>query len=384
MEEQVYVPNEMPSEEEPPRRDYPTQEVNLTREEFVSFSLLQAKVNGILRRRMLLLVLSLCLFAMTAVLAVWTYLDTGTLDIPAMVATPIMLVPILFSFVIVPSPLKRRAEKSYDQRQAQYADEMYGILTVYPDRVEKVGSFSTAKIPFNGHSLFVEREDLLVFLNRFSPALVLPARCITPEIAAEIWRAADKLPVTNRRFISRFRPQGKPEAPPPEREPEETLWEQMVVYTPEESYRMARPILIQRFWKLSPMMAILCLLGAYLLGWDGSGNVIPCILYFFVCLGLQTLFVLVLPLNRMKKALPMLETKDLTIHLRITEKLLYFRTNESGETGLFWASDVAHVYDKDDMVEIEYKNGGFLFIPKRFIADFPAFSAIINRCRSKQ
>ncbi len=377
MEEQVYMPNETS------QGDYLSQSINMTREEFVAFSLLQAKVNGILRRRKGMMVLSLCLFALMVMLVVWTYLETRTLDIPALVATPIMLIPILFSYGIVPSVLKKRAEKSYDERQAQYADEMYGILTVYPDRVEKVGSFSTARIPFNGHSLFVEREDMLVFLNRFSPALVLPARCTTPEMAAVIRKAADKLPVTNRMFISRFRPQGAPVCPPPEREQEEVLWEQMVVYTPEESYRATRPIFVQRFWKLSPMLAILCLLGAYLLGWDGSGNVIPCILYFLVCLVAQTLFVLVLPLNRVKKMAPMQETKDMTFYLRITEKLLYFRTAASGEMGIFW-KDIRHVYDKDDMVEIQYGSGGMLFIPKRFIQDFAAFSEIINRCRNKQ
>lgn len=383
MEEQVYIPNEMPPTEESPRGEYPAQEVNLTREEFVDFSLLQAQVNGILRRRKGMMVMSLCLFALMVLLVVWTYMETRTLDIPALVAAPIMLVPILFSYVIVPSTLKKRAEKSYDQRQAQYADNMYGILTVYPDRVEKVGTFSTARISFNGHSLFVERKDMLVFLNRFSPALVMPARCITPEMATEIWKAADKLPVTNRVFFSRFRPQGEPVTPPPDREPEEILWEQMVVYTPEENYRATRPILIQRFWKLSPMIAILCLLGAYLLGWDGSGNVIPCILYFLVCLVAQTLFVLVLPMNRAKKMATLLETKDMTFYVRITEKLIYFRTPNTGELGLFWY-DIRHVYDKDDMVEIQYNGGGLLCIPKRFIADFAAFEAIINRCRNKQ
>ncbi|MBQ8683801.1 MAG: hypothetical protein IJ518_04740 [Clostridia bacterium] len=378
MEEQFYTP-EQPTEAARPE-GYPSLPVNITREEFVAFSLLQARIIGVLRRRKAIIPLSLCLFAAMAGLLIWDFVEYGTVDIPSLVATVFMLLPILLSYGIIPVILRKKAEKSYDDRQARHADKMYGLLTVYPDRVEKVGTFSTAKIPLHGHTLFVERQDMLLFLNRLSPALVLPARCMTPEMTAVVKAAADKLPTTNRVFISRFQPLGQPVTPPPARPEEETLWEQMIVYTPEESYRVTKPVIVQRFWKMAPMVAGISLLGAYMLGWDGSGNIIPCILYFLVCMAVLTLLFLVTPLSRMKKMVPLQETKDLTVHLRITEKLVYFRTAASGEVGVFW-EDIDHVYDKDDMVEIEYKGGGLLFIPKRFIVDLQKFDEIIRKCR---
>lgn len=385
MEEQVHIPAPEQPDSQQPETGYPSLATNITREEFTAFFLLQAKVNGVLRRRKMTAVLSVVLFLLMAGLIVLDYVEFKQIDIPSLVLTPFMLLPILLSYGIIPLTLRKKAEKAYDKRQAQYPDSNYGVLTVYPDRVEKAGTFVTGKIPLHGHTLFVEREDMLLFINRLSPAIVLPARCMTPEMTAAVTAAANKLPVTNRVFISRFRPQGEPVSPPATPFVEETLWEQMVVYTPEENYRLGRHMAIQRFWKMAPVLAVFSLFGAYMMGWDGSGNVIPCILYFLVCLAALTLFLLVMPLSRMKKMAVLMETKDLTMYLRITEKVLYFRLDSSVEIGVFW-EDISHVYDKDDMVEVEYAGGGCLFIPKRFIADFAEFSKIVENCRkiSKQ
>ena len=367
---------------EAPETGYPSLAVDIQKEEFVEFSLLQAKVNGVLRRKKLMIPLSLLLFVMLTALIVWDYIELGRLDVVSVVVALFTLSPVaVFSFIL-PAVLKKKAEKAYLRRQKQLPDGLYGTLTVYPDRIEKVGSFSTAKICLNAHSLFIEREDMLLLLNRVSPALVLPARCMTPEMTALVRAAADKLPTTNRVFISRFVPRSEPVAQPVARPDEEVLWAQMVVYTPDESFRIGRQLLIQRYWKSAPGLAALSLLGAYLIAWNGSGNVISLALYFLVLMGAQTLLTLVLPMSRMRKMSTLQETRDLTAHFRITRQAVYFRHADAADLGIFW-DDILHVYDKEDMVEVEVRGGGGFQIPKRFIADFKEFSEIIDLCRKK-
>ena len=383
MEEFYTVPQEKPTQPTPSEERHPSLAVDIRREEFVAFSLLQAKVCGSLRRRRMTLVLSVCMTVLLIAFILWDWSTARILDPALIAATCLMLLPPVFSYAVMPILLKRKAEKTYDRQQTELNDSFYGVLTVYPDRVEKKNPRNTVKIPLNGHTLFVETEKMLLVINRYSPTLVLPARCMTEEMTTAVRMAADRLPTNRRVFLARFRPEGQPAIMPASCAPEETLWEQVVIYTPEEGFRVARPVVVKRFWQMAPLLAVISLLGGYMLGWDGSGNVIPFILYFLVCLAALTLFNLVLPISRLKRMSQVQESKDMTLRFRITDKAVYYQTPEFGEASLFW-SEISHVYDKGDMVEIEYRGAGCLCIPKRCVEDFAAFSEIIEKCRKNK
>ena len=372
-----------PTEESTQEASLPTLAVDILREEYEAFALLQGKVTGPMRRRVFSLLLSLILCLMLVGMIFLDWRETGRIDPVTVVAIPLMLLPTLFSYCLMPALLRRRARKGYDRRQQHYGDRFYGTVTVYPDRIEKTAVITntTVKIPLNAHTLFVEREDMMLVINRFYPSLVLPARCMTGGMAAAVRQAADRLPMGRRVFLSRLNPQNQPAVLPIDvSQPEETLWEQVVIYTPQESYQAARPLVFKQFWMRSPLFAILSLMMAYLLGWDGSGNLFTPMLWFLLCLGTLTLLNVVMPLSRMRRTARSQESRERTIRFRITQKAVYYSGLDVSEIGLLWA-EIAHVYDKDTMVEIEILHGGSLFIPKRCIEDLDRFDEIVRNCR---
>lgn len=374
MQEQDFVRNQP---------EQPDWYVDLTREEFVQFRMLLARVNGPLKMRIPTLVMALLCCGMLVALALMEWFEAGRQGYPdpvLLVGAVLVLVPGAYTCFYLPAKMKKTAGQQYD-RSVQSGMSYCGRLELYPDSVEKVGVTATARMPLDRGTLFIETTDMMVFTAAGSPAVVLPGRCLTESLATDIRRAADRLPPQNRRFLARIQTGGQVVAPPAEVKPEE-LWVSTFTYTEEEYATVLKGVLIQHFWRMAPLLMTVSVVGAMMFGWDGV-SLWSCVPFFLVLCGLFLLFNLILPLSRVKRQVPTLSTHDRTMQVRMDTLALRLKLPKGGENWVLWC-DVDHVYDKDTFVEILHNKKSSLHIPKRCIEDLPAFEAVINRCRGKK
>lgn len=382
MEENKIFEPETPEETTAPAREEGWY-VDLTREEFIQFRMLLARVNGPLKMRVPTMIMAaLCCFALLA-LALVEWMEAGKQGWPdptLLVGALLVLLPGFYTWFYLPAKMKKTAAQQYD-RSVRSGMSYCGRLTVFPHSIEKAGPTATASIPLDRSALFIETPEMMVFTAAGSPAVVLPGRCLTEALAGEIRRAADRLPPQNRRFIGRIQAKGQVIRPTEIPQPEE-LWVSTFTYTEEEYATVLKGLLTQQFWKMAPLLMATAVIGALMFGWDGV-SLWSCIPFFLVICGLFLLFNLILPLSRVKRQVPMTTAHDRTMQVRMDTMALRLKLPKGGENWVLWC-DVDHVYDKDSFVEIVHNKKASLHIPKRCIEDLKAFDAIVTRCRAQK
>ena len=362
----------------------PVRYVDLNRDEFIAFRMLTARLFGPLRQRIPTLIVSVlcCLMLGGYALFEWWALHfVGYPDPVLTVGAVLTLIPALIVCGYMPWKLKHDAGKQYD-RSVQAGMDFCGELTVYPDCIEKAGQTVTASIRVDNRMLFIETADMMVVTAVGSPAIVLPARCLTEGMAQTVRQAVERIPVRNRKFIARVVPRGEAvAAPKPVAKPEE-LWVNTFTYTAEEYTTVLRGIIQQHFWKMAPVLAAVSMMGALAFGYDGV-SLMPCIGYFVAFIALLMLFNLVMPLRRAKVQSANLSAHDLTMQVRMDTMALRVKLPKGAENWVLWC-DVDHVYEREDFVEIVHNKNASLYIPKRVIDDISALDAILKRCRGKR
>lgn len=358
--------------------------VNLNREEYVAFRMLAARLAGPLRMRKITLAMSLGCFLLLVGYALfewWQGLVTSP-DPVLLVGAVLVLIPMLIIWLYVPYDLRRKAEKEYDHSVGAGMD-FCGALVVGPDYIEKVGASATAHIRLDERALLIETAEMIAVMTAGSPAIVLPARCLTAEMAAAVRQAADeRIPARNRRFEERVQPKGEVVPPPEPRQKPEELWVTTFTYTAEEYAVVLKGIIQQHFWRASPIFAAIAVVGALAFGYDGE-SLLPCIGYFVAIMAILILFNLVLPLRRVTPQTQQLSAHDMTVQVRMDTMALRLKLPKGAENWVLWC-DVDHVYERDDFVEIVHNKKASLYIPKRCIDDLDALDAVIKRCKGEQ
>lgn len=357
--------------------------VDLNKEEFVAFHMLTARYFGPLRQRIPTLVVSVLSFLMLAGYAIFEWATknfTGAPDPVLLVGAALVLIPSLMIWLYVPSRLRRNAAKQYD-RSVEAGMDYHGQLIVYPDAIEKVSQTTTGHVRLDERTLFIETAEMMIVTMVGSPAIVLPARCMTDEMAFAVRGAMNRIPARNRRFVARLQCRGEAVSAPKAIEKPEELWVNTFTYTPDEYATVLRGIIQQHFWRLAPLLAVVAMMGAFAFGYNGE-NFTPCIVYFLIFMGLLILVNLVLPLRRVKRQAASLSAHDLTLQVRIDTMALRTKLPKGGENWVLWC-DVDHVYEREDFVEVVHNKRSSLFIPKRCIDDLDALDAAIKRCRKE-
>lgn len=358
--------------------------VDLTREEFIAFRMLNARLLGPMRQRIPTLIVSIVCFFLLGGYAIfeWQAHIVPYPDPVLVVGAFVVLIPALIFCVYVPQRMKKQAGKQYD-RSVQAGMDFCGELFIYPDCIEKASSTVTASVRFDERMLFIETAEMMVITAIGSPAIVLPARCLTDEMARAVRQASMQIPPRNRRFIARVKARGEVVAPPaPKAKPEE-LWVQTFTYTAEEYTVVLKGLIQQHFWRMSPMLALVAMMGAILFGNADITNLAENIPLFVVIMLVLVLFNLVLPLRRVKTQAESLSAHDLTMQVRLDTMMIHNKLPKGGENWVLWC-DVDHVYEREDFVEIVHNKKASLFIPKRCIPDLNELDAIVKRCRGEQ
>ena len=358
--------------------------VDLNREEFVAFRMLTARMMGPLRRRKPTIIASLlCSLVLVAyALIEWWCGAVPSPDPVLLVGGVLVLIPALAVWLYLPYHIAHTARKQFDH-SVESGMDYYGELTIHPDCIEKAGYAITSRIRLDERALFIETPEMMVITNLGSPAIVLPARCMTEELARRLRRATeDTVPFRNRRFYGRVLARGEIPDPPPPREKPVELWVNTFTYTTDEYAVVIKGMIRQNFWRMAPLLAAVSMMGAVAFGYNGE-SLLPCIGFFVAFIAILMVLNLVLPLRRVATQCAELSPHDLTVQVRMDTMALRLKLPKGAENFVLWC-DVDHVYDRDDFVEIVHNKKSSLYIPKRCIDDLDALDAVIKHCRGEQ
>lgn len=346
--------------------------VDLTREEYIGYHLLLTRISSPVSMRAVQVLLSLLCGAALLLTGIYSWLAREAVEWDILALSAAVLVLTVISRIAAPARMKKRAGALYDE-SIDSGYSYYGYLQVYPDRIEKVGKEFTTTIPVQEDTLFVESPEYMVWINREQRAIVLPARCMTAQAAADVRRAADRLPARNRRFFGRLAAQGQP-AQPPQEIAYTVLWEQTLEYTPEEYRAQMRYMATQRYRRRLPMLGIISAAMGLLLGWSDTA-IWPCVPWFLAIFAVLTLLNWGIPLRRYAAAADALPRQARQLWVSFSDRGMRMRQDTRYAT-IPWRA-FNHIIDRGDYVELLRREQS-VRIPKRCIDDLPAFDAMIT------
>ncbi len=370
MEEHTLEPT---TERQP--RGYP---VDVTEEEYVHFSMKMAKTFGALRMQ---LPTAICfsLYLLIAVgLIVWEYMDTGTLSWVLMAVAAISVLCAVPGLLWMPQKTKRTARKTYhDNNDNGY----YGEILIENGEILKIGGYKRWVIPLNEGSLYVEDTEFMVFASAGSKGhvVLLPARCVTEEMAAAIRAAvfADNSRI-KRRVLHRM--QARAAAPIPLREPlalPQTLWSLRFTYQPEELKTLLTDVGRARLVKQLPITVI---------GSLGAGMaMVMCFesawALLFTTPAMILLITLVSSLNAAATAKRISQTQTMQVTVNLTERGLDYEILPRGRKIYIRWQGIERAVETETAVELTLSNSELLRIPKRCIDDMETLRSVIDTHR---
>ena len=348
--------------------------IDLQREEYVMFCTLLDRVGGAWRARLIAAVAMEMLGLMLMIAAAVTYVRQNMLELSLVFGSLAAIIAGGLEWCVFPLTIRARARKAYNSTVAAGHD-YFGRLVIGADRIEKAQRERTVTVPFSKVTLYIEHPDMIVFGSNDAPAIVLPARCMTPTAASAARHAADRLTGARRFFYGRLQPQSCPVAEPSPKK-DETLWEQQFRYTEEEFIECCRASLTRTFVRRLPLYGVTSAVLALLFGLTDEIRLLPIVLTFLFMLGLSALTGLVLPRVRISRVGAENAFREMSV--RLTERGVRF-VSGGREIVVPWC-DVRHVYESERYVDFRFGRQS-MPIPKRCIEDIDGLSAMIDRCR---
>ena len=352
--------------------------VDLDKAEYVRFNMRMAKERGTYRfRGVMLLAFGLCMAVGVAVLL----LDMAQ-GRPFDSALLTLLVFILMAGAVllfgVPNYIRIMAERTYDRTQLSGYD-FYGVVRVYPDRVEKIAGGRTTVIHLKERVAYFEYEDMMVLLTPEQPAIVLSARCVTEEDAEVVRQTVRaRVPETLQRLYGKMVSQTPVRLDMPENGTEAVedamLMRFCVNYTPEEFLTTVTHSAQQAFMRMMPLYVGVSLVVALALGLSGG----PLVMAGLFLLTLLILFTINVwgPHLRTKLRLPAMSADALTVWLILSERGVTLESPARNTQFYPWLA-ISKVIEKPDWYEFQM-HAAALEIPSRCVTETAAFKDIVN------
>lgn len=358
--------------------------VDLNREEYINFNLLLAKSGGILRFRKGQLILFGVMLVISLIMLAVEWISFGTLDVVLILVVVFIAIAGGFLLYGMPVYLRRNAGRTYDQSVAG-GQCYYGMLYLYPDRVEKIVGEVTNVIRYAENAAYMENDEMIVLLASSSRAIVLPARCLTGQDAECVRQTVlPHIPPIRRRIIGKMVARADKRMDPPPAghvSTEEELMTLTVRYTPEEFVKLVGDTGMRTYVRMLPVFSLVSvfagilfgMLSGFLMGF-GSFVVIMLLLFLPTALGSKA---------RARHAVAAMGEEGLTMQLRLTDRGLIGSTPKQGEELRIAWSSLQHAVDKPDCVEF-YNNRLFIRVPKRCIEDMEALRQIVDKHMPKK
>lgn len=346
--------------------------VGLNKTEYVLFQKTVAKFTAA-KRAFRALVTALVIFA------VITFADILKND-PKSITDPYILSLILFfallffGFAVLPKTLEnRRFAKGYDDAVAS-GQVFDGMVTVNAEGITKVTESGTVTLSFDRDLLFVERQEMFIFVNRFGQGIVLPARCMTAQDAADVRMTAQRN--INPRFYmmkARLIPCAEQRMELTPVTPPAVLYTFAVQYDEKEKKALMQTVIKRDIFRTAPAAFLICFLISFSLGLENGFTAAALAFWIAVALfaGLKALFWV----PRYKGTAN--SNGSLTVTLNECALVVEKHTDTVPQKVILQWKDVAHAVESEDTVEI-YNKHQYVYIPKRCVGDVEFFRSTVN------
>ena len=388
------IPDKEPPREKAESQDEMSFAVDLNREEFIRFNLLNLRLNGLMRFRKGLLVV-LGVLGVMNVLVLILDARSGVVD-PVMIALLALLLLIGAGYLFgIPAYVRRSSGKAYDSSRAS-GYEYHGMVTLYPDRMEKKSAGEVSRIPF-GEAVYVETADLILLMSPRSKAIVLPSRCVTDADADRVRQAVfAAVPPSRQKLYKRFASVASRRLEPPGwmrdgDSPASSEWggeeeyRVYVAYTPEEYRKMTADAAWKNFVRLLPLYSgggLICAVLMLLAYGVGAG-----LAAFVFLMALSFAGCVLAPRGNVRRLLQAAgQAPTLDVSFRQEGLVMVSQSpvpqgypQESGrrESRCAW-SLITRAVENPDSVDIYVGSQSFR-LPKRCIGDMDLFRGLVDR-----
>ncbi len=351
--------------------------VDISRDEFVRFNMIVSATTGLLRLRKGQMILHIGISVIVLFMLLSDFLAYRSIN-------PSLVLMLLFAaaagiavFYVAPSYVKRAAQRAYEQSRIK-GHTYYGMITVYPDRIQKQSQKATVTLSFSDNVLYIETRDMIIFLSPKQPAIVIPARCINKDNTQLVRRAVFiGIPPVRQRIEDRIIPAKNPcilsksDSPVNEWDTDGGIYIN-VDYKKDEFIKTAWDTALNAFIKMLPAYSVFAMIAGLTIG----------ALYNFgvglvAYLAINTIvFLLRVPGTRTKAKL-IYDSANTNISVRFTEQgiIVESRTNTS-EVRLKWSEITRAVAAKDSFKF--YSRYAVLSIPTRCVEDKDALRSFVD------
>ncbi|MDD2418303.1 MAG: hypothetical protein PHR18_02300 [Oscillospiraceae bacterium] len=354
--------------------------VDINRDEFVKFNFLVSKTTGFLRfkRSQMILLLMLGGFSLFAMLN--EAIAQSKIDYISIFLTVVFILSGFFIFIGATYFIKKNAGRAYDQNMMG-GQSYYGIITVYPDYIQKENDHTTTRLIFEDNAVYIEAEDMIVILSSHTPAIVIPGRCLTPEFCEGLRQAAlSAIPIARQKVQSRIVPSATQPILPPEMTQVGQEWEQEeelsveIDYKREEVVKIATDTAMRSFLKMLPVYSVISMLVAMYFGFQ-YGFITGIILYLVINAAFIGFRLLTPRVGAGRAFDNMQESATIMVKLKRPGIIINSRKNPRG-VRLAWSS-LTRAVERPDSVDF-ISHSTLLRIPKRCIKDFKELKDFVD------
>lgn len=355
-------------------REFP---VDLDRAEFVRYNMYMARERGLYRFRGVMLTAFGLIFAAAAASVISALIRHRPLDTAPLTLMFFVLLCGMLMLFGVPNYIRIKAGSAYD-RSLMAGQEYYGLIRLYGNRIEKTVGTKTVSIPF-AQAGYAEYEDMIVIVSPDTPAIILPARCVTTEDAAAVREAALAVVAENARrryavMVSRTAVRLAVPAAEADDETDETLLVIPVSYTPDEFLHVVTRSAMNVYFSRLPICAGVSFIAALALAFSRG----PYVMSLIFLGGMLLFFIIhvVIPRVRTQLRLPGLTGDALVMHMFFSKKGI--RITGTGRHSLFypWLA-VTRVARRGQWFDFSFTRD-HVEVPEHCIADPAALKDLLN------
>lgn len=349
--------------------------VDLTKEEYVDYYMTIAKMFGTLRIQKPSMILFGVYAAVSLVFTVMTYIETGVLDWLMLAVLFVTLISAGLTYYLMPARMRRKAKELYD---AGNVNGYYGELLVNRLEVTKlVGEGEDVTVPLTEQSVFLENERFMALFGVASQkAIILPSRCVTPDMAKTIreavFSAGSRI---HRRVVGRMAAGASvPVARRDLLSPAVTEYACEVEYTADEIKQQIKETGNNQFADSLPTVCLFALLIGTM-----TAMLQESVLWFFAAALATVIAMLLISLfsssSKAKRAAAMAQNSH--VRFAFNERGVTITTRGQDRKVFLRWNTLAYITEKPDRVELSGM-GQVLYIPKRHIEDMNALSAVVD------
>ncbi|MBP3381131.1 MAG: hypothetical protein J6L00_00675 [Clostridia bacterium] len=300
--------------------------------------------------------------------------DLTVLKEPLVISSLVFFVLLFVGFILIPKIAEnKRYAKGYENAVAggQVFD---GMVTINTDGITKVTESGAVTLPFGKDLLCIERREMLIFVNRFGQGIVLPARCLTTQDAADVRMTAQRN--INPRFYvvkARLEPSATARMELSPVTPPAVLYTVAVQYDENERTALMKTVIQRDIYRSAPLMFLFCFLLSVSVGIDNGFSAAAIAFWVAIALfaGVKALFWVPRYRHTIRAE------NNITVTLNERAVVVEKKSEAIPQKLVLQWKDIAHAVESETAVEM-YNKRQYVYIPKRCVGDMEFFRSTVN------